>query len=60
MDILILLVIDIAIIWLIYRNLTKRPKIVPQRYIRPTPRVYEGDILQAIKENQKLHTICLN
>ena len=51
MDILILLVIDIAIFWLIYRNLTKRPKIVPQRFIRtpPTKIVYSGGLLEAIK-----------
>jgi hypothetical protein len=51
MDLLILATIDIAIFWLIYRNVTKRPKIVPQRFIRTPParKVYPGDLLEAIK-----------
>ena len=60
LDLIILGIIDLTIFAVIYRNVNKQTRIVPQRYIRPTPRVYSGDILDAIKANQKLYTISLN
>lgn len=51
MDILALFLGAVILNYFLYRHIPKRPRIIPQRFIRtpPTEKVYQGDLLDALK-----------
>jgi hypothetical protein len=55
MDILALFLGAVILNYFLYRHIPKRPRIVPQRFIRtpPTEKVYSGDLLETLKKSSR-------